>query len=256
MYHSISRSTDCYSHPYYDTTITPDVFDEQMGFLHRNNYVAINVDDAVQLLTIEESNGLEKFVVLTFDDGYRDFYTKAFPVLERYGFKATVFLPTDFIGENPLQFQGNECLSWSDVRELHKYGMSFGSHSVTHPRLVFLNEERLKYEIEHSRITIQEKLGSAVHSFSYPFAFPEENTKFTQKLRTLMEDSGYINGVSTILGTASALDDRLFLKRLPINSGDDLGLFGAKLEGAYDWLHSLQYIRKLAKSRFSSNRSQ
>jgi len=255
MYHSVADMSDQDMHSYYQTTISPAAFEEQMSFLCRNHYVAINLNDALQQLQDQKSNGRRKVVVLTFDDGYRDLYTQAFPILEKYGFKATAFLSTGFIGKRPLHFQRTECLSWTDVRELHRYGMSFGSHSVTHPKLRYLDETTLQHELTHSRDTIQEELGSTVDSFSYPFAFPEEDKKFTRKLRNLMGTAGYAIGVSTILGTASLSDDRLFLKRLPMSSEDDLALFKAKLEGAYDWLHSLQYIKKMAQSKFNSAKS-
>lgn len=249
MYHSISEKSDHHLHPYFQTTTSPQVFSAQMRFLHEHNYTVIGLDQAVLHLAALQSNKEQRFVVLTFDDGYRNFYTEVFPLLQEYGSTATVFLPTRFIGEEPIHFQGTSCLSWSQVRELYRYGVSFGSHSVNHSHLRGLDESRLTYEVAHSKDIIEQKLGKSVESFSYPFAFPEQDRAFTRKLKSLLEDSGYRNGVSTTVGTASVSDDLLFLKRIPINSGDDLQFFGAKLEGAYDWLRPLQYIRKRVGSR-------
>ena len=75
-------------------------------------------------------------VVITFDDGFRDFYTAAFPVMQEHQFTATVFLPTAFIGEDRRSFKGAECLTWEEVRRLRRAGVQFGSHTVNHPRLV------------------------------------------------------------------------------------------------------------------------
>ena len=76
---------------------------------------------------MEQATEDVKTVVLTFDDGYRDFYTDAFPILASFGYTATVYLPTQHIGEDTLAFNGTACLTWNQVRELEKAGIEFGS---------------------------------------------------------------------------------------------------------------------------------
>jgi peptidoglycan/xylan/chitin deacetylase (PgdA/CDA1 family) len=154
-------------------------------------------------------------------------------------------LPTAYIGDTASKFKGIECLTWSQIRELHKVGVHFGSHTVTHPQLRSMKTEDVRTEVRASKATIEDKLSAPVKSFAYPFAFPETDRVFRQRLRAILVEAGYEFGVSTILGTADRTDDRFFMKRLPMNSSDDLRFFGAKLEGAYDWLHTLQYVRKL-----------
>ena len=92
MYHSISKGNEEAKHPYYQTTTDPAVFAEQIRFLHENQYSVIGLGELVNRVT--ERKRSEKFVVITFDDGFRDFYTHAMPVLSRYGFGATMFLAT------------------------------------------------------------------------------------------------------------------------------------------------------------------
>lgn len=246
MYHSVSASAGNGMHPYYQTVTTPSVFAKHIEFLRRARYKAITLADAVSL-NQSAAQRAEKAVVLTFDDGYRDFYTHAFPILNKYGFTATVFLPTAYIGETPQEFKGTECLTWSQVRELRDTGVHFGSHTVTHPQLRNMKMEDIRAEVRFSKAVIEDKLGCAVNSFSYPYAFPETHRIFRGRLQRVLEDSGYENGVSTILGIAGRGDDRFFMKRLPANSDDDLPFFKAKLEGAYDWVHTLQYTRKLMR---------
>jgi hypothetical protein len=97
MYHSISETQNAGAHPYYQTTTAPKVFAEHMQFLRENNYHVIGLGDAVKEIE-GPARGSAKCVVMTFDDGFGDFYTQAFPLLNHYGFSATVFLPTAYIG--------------------------------------------------------------------------------------------------------------------------------------------------------------
>jgi peptidoglycan/xylan/chitin deacetylase (PgdA/CDA1 family) len=140
-------------------------------------------------------------------------------------------------------------MTWSEVRELQRMGIQFGSHTVTHPHLSEMGVGDVEYEVRHSKAAIEERLGCAVTSFAYPYAFPEADRPFRQTLRSLLDESGYTCGVSTILGTADRSDDLYFLKRLPVNTWDDERLFKAKLDGAYDWLHTVQYASKLMTNR-------
>ena len=139
-------------------------------------------------------------------------------------------------------------MTWDQVYELSKSGISFGSHTVNHPQLHLLEASDRQRELRESKDSIEQKLGTAVRSFSYPFAFPEQDRAFRRKLAEELTESGYSTGVSTIIGRAASTDSRFFLKRLPINDSDDQKLFRAKLEGGYDWLHSLQYATKLVRS--------
>ncbi|MFQ5737589.1 MAG: polysaccharide deacetylase family protein [Acidobacteriota bacterium] len=244
MYHSISDGQEKNTHPYYRRITAPHVFVEHMGFLHENNYFAVSLSEAINRMQAP-SHDSQRRVVITFDDGYKDFYTRAFPILSNYGFGATVFLPTAYVGDTSLRFKGIDCLTWSQVRELRKAGVVFGSHTVNHRQLKALRDVDIEYEMRCSKQTIEEKLGCQVESFAYPFAFPETDKEFKKKLRDMLYAAGYKNGVSTIVGTAGRADDIFFMRRLPVNSCDDPRLLKAKLEGGYDWVHNPQYLFKL-----------
>jgi peptidoglycan/xylan/chitin deacetylase (PgdA/CDA1 family) len=217
-----------------------------MKYLRDNGYQALGLEVATRL--IEQGESLEKRVVITFDDGYRDFYTTAYPILKENNLSATVFLIARFTNEQSSRFNGKECMTWSQVRELYSDGIRFGSHTLNHPKLKLLTATEVDEEVGRSKRTIEDKIGSSLKSFSYPFAFPETDTVFVRNLRHTLEGHGYENGVSTIIGTAGSDDDRFFLPRLPVNLWDDLKLFRAKLEGGYDWLHPLQRANKLMKA--------
>lgn len=157
--------------------------------------------------------------------------------MEKYGFTATVFLPTGSIADKHLIFNGRECLSWSEVRELNKKGISFGSHTVTHPELKYLKEDEIEYEVRKSKEIIEEKIREPIDSFSYPYAFPEAQNGFKEYLKEVLERYGYKTCVSTIIGTVTREHDPFILNRIPVNAYDDLMLFKAKLDGGYDWMY-------------------
>ena len=248
MYHSISEEDETKVHAYYRTSTSPQVFTQHMQHLRDLGYRTIALADAARLL--QNGRVTKKYVVVTFDDGYADFYNHAFPELSRHGFTATMFLPTGYIGSHPIQFKGKNCLTWSQVRELRKHGMCFGSHTVSHPRLSTLDPSSVKSEIANSKQVIEENLGESVDSFAYPFAFPENNKPFIQVLRNILAESRYRQGVSTSIGTARPQEDPYFLRRLPVNSSDDISLFRAKLQGGYDWLRKFQYASKQLRPYF------
>jgi peptidoglycan/xylan/chitin deacetylase (PgdA/CDA1 family) len=215
-----------------------------MEYLAGNGYCTVPLTEALKILTGRRTSHVAKPVVITFDDGYRDFRTHAFPVLAKYRFTANMFLPTAYIGDRRSDFNGAECLTWAEVRELRTAGIEFGSHTVTHTRLRDLTLAEVESELRRSKETIENRLGVPVSCFSYPYAFPETLRSFVAALRSALVRCDYRVGVSTVIGVSTPSDDRFFLRRLPINSLDDLSLFRAKLDGGYDWLRNLQRLKK------------
>ena len=135
----------------------PTVFALHMQHLADRGYSTINVAEAVNVL--QNGSRTEKCAVITFDDGYGNFYHHAFPILSRHHFNATVFLPTAYIGTEPVQFNGKDCLTWNEVRELRKHGVSFGSHTVTHPQLTSLDASGVRSETRALEADARRQLG-------------------------------------------------------------------------------------------------
>lgn len=242
MYHGVGAPSRK-GHPYYETSTSPEVFASQMKYLHEQGYIALELEAGLQAMFLGRSRG-EKYVILTFDDGYRNVHSEALPILAEYGFHATVFLISGLVSNCRVNHRGHEYLTWSEVRELRANGVRFGSHTVTHPELHSMKEEQIEFEVSYSKETLEDRLGEPVHAFSYPFAFPAQDQRFTSWLRGLLEAYGYTCGVSTTVGTADPSEDWYFLPRLPINAYDDLRLLQAKLEGGYDWLRLPQKLYK------------
>jgi peptidoglycan/xylan/chitin deacetylase (PgdA/CDA1 family) len=241
MYHSIQDGTSD-RRPYYDINTSAARFGLQMKFLRDHGYRTVHLQEARKLL--EQNSWNSRYVVITFDDGYRDFLTAASPIMAEFNHTAVLFVPSGLIGDERAHFLERECLTWSEIRELHVNGIEIGSHSVTHCELKLLRTPELEAEVAHSKQTIEDKIGHSVTSFSYPYAFPETEVEFSRNLRKLLEKHGYQNGVTTIVGRSGPDSDRFLLPRLPVNSSDDIPLFRAKLEGHYDWLHTAQYLAK------------
>ena len=186
----------------------------------------------------------DRHVVLTFDDGYLDFYINVSSVLKGYGFKATAFLPTDFMDGKKKGLKEKQHLSWSQIRELSREGTCFGSHTVTHRQLQDLDKKEVVLEIRKSKEVIEDKIGTEVRSFSYPYRFPSQKNGFIRMLRSILSELNYKNGVNTDVGVNGKGEDRFFLKRLPVNSSDDPRFFQSKLEGDYNWIRSFQKLRR------------
>ncbi len=246
MYHSISDDPETGVAPYYKTCTNPAAFAGQMRWLRDAGYRTAGLAEAARILK-RDRNLPDKIVVITFDDGFRDFYTHAMPVLAQHGFSATVYLPTAFIGEQRRQFKNRDCLTWGEVGELRARGIEFGSHTVNHPVLYRLSWPEIERELHDSKIEMENRLQAPVPSFAYPYAFPQEDRPFAARLAETLSAQGYQDCVTTTIGCAKSADDLLQLKRLPVNSSDDLELFAAKLEGAYDWLAGPQAWFKTAR---------
>jgi peptidoglycan/xylan/chitin deacetylase (PgdA/CDA1 family) len=248
MYHSISNDLDSDRLPYYRTVTRPQTFERHMRLLQREGYEVVSLSKAARCLRGSNDLVQPRRVVLTFDDGFRDFRTAAYPMLSEFGFTATVFLASGFL--NGIFPTGRECLHSHEVKELASRGVEFGSHTVTHPQLRSIPSCSIYRELRESRLAIEDTTGSAVTQFSYPYGFPEEDPVFVEMLASSLESCGYTQGVTTSIGRCSSADNPLFLRRLPVNDLDDDAFLLAKLAGGYDWLHKGQLLFKKMKASF------
>lgn len=247
MYHSIGNHSRDNSHPYFCTETSLETFKTHLSYLYHQNYTVIRLKEIQEYLKKPLASGA-KLAVLTFDDGFADFYSAAFPAMEQHRFTATVFLPTAFLDKENAGLAGKKHLSWRQVRELDEKGIDFGSHTVDHPHLADLGHDDIDFQLTRSKKEIEDHLGKPVECFAYPYAFPDGKKDIISFLRSVLERRKYSVGVSTKIGTASRRDDIFSLKRLPVNEFDDLPLFIAKLNGSYDWLRLPQMVVKRIKN--------
>jgi peptidoglycan/xylan/chitin deacetylase (PgdA/CDA1 family) len=248
MYHSISDTAESGISSYYKTNTSPARFEQQMRWLTEAGFRSVDLEEGLRLA----QRGIgkrEKIAVITFDDGFRDFYDSAFPVLKKCGHTAIMFLPTAFLGDKRQSFKNKECLTWQEVRELRAAGIHFGSHTAGHPVLYENSWTEIENELTASKENLEQALGEKITSFAYPYAFPQHDRQFVEEFRELLQKLGYQSCATTVIGRMQTGDDPFCLKRLPINDDDDRTLFLAKLNGAYDWLAHPQSWFKSAHHR-------
>lgn len=170
-------------------SVTPAMFEEHMAALHERGYRSVRMEDAALRWQRGERQPTNSFV-LTFDDGYRDLLTDVAPVLERFGFTATVFLVADYVGKtNGWEQVGPSdlpLLTWDEIRDLDQRCFDFGSHTMTHPRLSDLDEHAIEYEVRQSKLEIEKHMGKPVPLFAYPYG------NFDGRGRRIVEKSGYL----------------------------------------------------------------
>lgn len=154
-------------------SFSPRVFRRAMARLHESGYQTLSLLEAVDCLR-RGTPFPKRSLVITFDDGYQTVYDEAFPVLQRYGMSATVFLT---VGERGTakpagrlpSLNGRSLLAWRQVREMQRYGFDFGAHTLTHPDLTRLSLDRVEAEICDSKAIIANALGAPVACFAYPY---------------------------------------------------------------------------------------
>jgi peptidoglycan/xylan/chitin deacetylase (PgdA/CDA1 family) len=187
-------------------------FRRQMKYLSVNGYNTARVSDVPSLLSANAETA-KKTIILTFDDGFRNFYTEAFPILQEHGFAATVFVVTDFLGKyndwpgNPTDFPRSELMSLQAIRELDKYGIEFGSHTRSHPDLTKLDIDDVTSEVVGSQQLLSDALGRPPTSFAYPFG--KRNALVKQ-----MAKRTYSTACTTNLGKATKESDLAELERI------------------------------------------
>jgi peptidoglycan/xylan/chitin deacetylase (PgdA/CDA1 family) len=223
FYHRVADDDD-------PLAVSPRRFGEQMELLARGGYEVVDLAAAVALL--ERGAPAPGVVALNFDDGFRDVGENALPVLERLGFRATVFLPTGVIdGTSTFAWYDDEqpaLLSWEEVRELDGGALTFEAHTVTHPNLLLLDDAASRHEITQSKLDLEARLGRPVDAFCYPAGL------FGERERTFVAEAGYRVAVTCEPGVNVPGADLLTLRRRQIDPRDRRLDFRAKVGGGHD----------------------
>ncbi|MBP2644872.1 MAG: polysaccharide deacetylase [Firmicutes bacterium] len=184
-------------------SISPEQFDEQMKYLSENGYHSITPDQLLDYL--EYGRRLpENAVLITFDDGYLDNYTKAYPILKKYGFTATIFVVTGLVGNDP------RFLTWNQIREMRQNGFVFGSHTANHVPITQLGPEQAQKELTESSMVMENQLGTKPAYFAYPTG------AYNRQAEQLVRRVGYRAAFTIRYGRAGMESDHFAIERIPI----------------------------------------
>jgi peptidoglycan/xylan/chitin deacetylase (PgdA/CDA1 family) len=218
-YHRIAENGPEALAPY---RIHPRAFEKQVRWLRRHGYYSVSIAQWAEAMQ-RNVPLLGRPVLFTFDDGYRDFGEVAWPILDRHGFSALVFIVTGKVGGSAVWDAdlGEPALlmGWEEIRQLLRDGVDFGSHSVNHLGLDSLAINEVIEECTSSRATLEERLERSISAISYPWGV------YNQDVCRSAVECGYSVAVTTRPGRAQLTDDRMALPRIQIFSGCSLRNF-------------------------------
>lgn len=205
-------------------SVHPQEFEKQMSWLKEHGYAGVSVKEGLGRLRAHDE---PIPIAITFDDGYLDNFTSAFPILKKYLFYGTIYTITSYISNS----RDRTYLNWDEIREMKEYGIEIGSHTVTHPRLTSVDSVKVKEEVQQSKKEIEQKLEIPCESFCYPGGLL--NSEIANQVR----EAGYSNATTVSPGANHSGQDPFLLKRTEISGEDSLFEFEKKISGAYDILH-------------------
>jgi peptidoglycan/xylan/chitin deacetylase (PgdA/CDA1 family) len=212
MYHYVRPAPDRRSDPIgWGLSTPPEDFQQQMSYLDQNGYHPITLVELREYLAGVRTLP-DKPVVLTFDDGYEDFYTTAYPVLRQHKFRAVAYVVSGFIG------RGSN-LSADQIRELDAYGIEIGAHTVDHVDLTHTNTASLVYEVLGSKSSLEVLLGHPVPDFCYP------SGKFDGRVVAAVQAAGFQSATTTQTGSVHSFGDRYAWSRVRVFGSESLQVF-------------------------------
>ena len=202
-------------------TISPGAFERQLALLKTFRYRVLSFDEVVGCLDRGEPMP-RRSTAITFDDGYEETCTVAWPLLKRFGFSATVFIAPGEVGLPGF-------VTWEQVGEMAKDGMTIGSHTMHHSYLPLVKEERLTEELLGSKQAIEARIRQPVHYLSYPIG------GFTPQAQAVTRQAGYLAACTTNRAILPLRLDRYALRRIKMTERDIHPVFFlAKMSGYYD----------------------
>jgi peptidoglycan/xylan/chitin deacetylase (PgdA/CDA1 family) len=179
-------------------------FARQMAFLKKQGFIFYSASEMVEYFR-EHGSFPPKGLSITFDDGWKDNYENAFPVMQRFDVKATIFLIPSCIGQfsDKALSEGEfsrEHLSLEDIQKMSQHGIEFGSHTLNHKLLDRIPLDEVKFELEESKRQIEKLLSQPCQVFAYP------GGHFNEEARKSAEDAGYMAAFTTVYGATDHLD--------------------------------------------------
>jgi peptidoglycan/xylan/chitin deacetylase (PgdA/CDA1 family) len=221
------------------TWTTPVQFQKHMDHLKANGITPVTLSRAVELMKSGEGRN-KKYVCLTFDDAYEGLYHYAWPILQKHGFPATIFVVTDYVGrENDwdVNWGGRKFghLGWKQIIEMAKAGIEFGAHTRTHQDLRKLDDEDLRDELAGAKYILEKNLGKIIGTLSYPFG------RYDQRVMDAAAECGYISACSLSPKMKNSQINFMALRRSAVYITDIMWNYHNKIfqEGRFFWLQDI-----------------
>jgi peptidoglycan/xylan/chitin deacetylase (PgdA/CDA1 family) len=199
----------------YGLSVAPKLFDQQVSWLAANGYTSISMGQLADHL----AGGVPlppKPIVLTFDDGYADFYTAALPVLQRYHFTATSYLVVDFLGKPGY-------MSWQQAQAVQQAGLEVGDHTLDHVDLAIQLLPQAQRQIGDSRTMLQQRLGAPIGTFAYP------SGRYNDSVVKMVGADGFRSAVTTDPGDRYTAAKVLTLPRVRVSGGESVAALAKSL---------------------------
>ena len=232
MYHSVSERAQPRFRKF---TLAPALFAEQMAYLAQHHYTTLTVSQYISM----RATGValpESVVLLTFDDGFADFYSAALPILKQHGFVATLYVATAFVGDVSrfLQREGETTrvmLTWDQLAEIASAGIECGAHGHDHMQLDVLPTDAARVQIVRSKQVLEDKLSRRIATFAYPYGY------YRSAVKQLVRAAGYSSACAVRYRVSSAADELFALSRLIVTVDTGLERFIDLVAGRSPQVH-------------------
>ena len=205
-------------HMNHSLSVQPPDFEQQMAFLKDNGYHTITPHEMYMAFT-DGAPLPSNPVLITFDDGYADNYTYAYPILKKYGMKAAIFVITSLMGKPGY-------LTWGQAAEMEAGGLvSIESHTVNHGSLTELTDEQVRYELTEAKHDIEQRLGKEVEFLAYPTG------AYNLHIASLVQEAGYKGAFTVRYGNMDRSGNFYAIERVPIfHTSDTFASFLERLK--------------------------
>ncbi len=190
MYHYVANNPNPKDKARDSLSVSPDKFDSQMDYLSKNGFTPITLDTLYGIFNKQVSSPA-KPVVLTFDDGYIDFYTIVYPILRKYNFHGVSFIPTGLIG-------GSYYMNWNQIKEIQASGLvTFEAHTVGHVNLPSLSYKDALKQMQDSKNVLSAQTGYPVNFIAYPYGTTNSS------IQAAARAGGFAGGLGTWFGKST-----------------------------------------------------
>lgn len=227
LYHSVS---DQRSEKFARWSVSPTMFEDQMRAIRDGGFTPLTVTDFVRLREPGSAGLPARPVLITFDDGFADNYENALPILQKYGFPATLYVVTGYVGRTSewlahADESDRRMLTWAKVAEMDAAGVEIGAHTQTHRALDVLPAQTAWDEITRSKTELEQHLGHGISSFAYPHGF------HGGAVARMVQKAGFDNACAVKEAMSSTTDLRFALARMFVTPKETRDVFDRMLNG-------------------------